>query len=90
MSQRSRREVRVVGEIKPISDKARLVWERYYAPMQGAAHALNQAIANTQNVLAGVLMEMDGVSPETHILDVEKMRYIPRPRATGGGNGQVD
>ena len=88
MSQRSRSTPRIIGEIKPISDKSKLIWERYYGPMNGAAQALNVAIQNTQNILGGIILELEGVSPETHIFDVDKMRIIPRPQVKGGnGNG---
>ncbi len=75
-----RRAPRIVGEVKPIGDKSRLLWERYYGPMQQSAAAFNAAIANTQNLLGAIILEMEGVSVETHVFDADNMRVIPRPR----------
>jgi hypothetical protein len=80
MTKRQNRPLSVVGESKPISDKSRLLWERYFAPMQGAAQALNSAIVNTQNVIGGMILELEGVTPETHVFDADNMKIIPRPR----------
>lgn len=74
-------------ESYPLSDKSKLLWERYHGPMQSAAHALNQAITNTQNLLAGILLEMEGYSPETHVFDIDKMCIRPRPQAMKRDNG---
>lgn len=79
----SHRKPRVIGEIRPISDAHKLLWERYYGPMQAAAAQLNAAIQNTQNILAGIILEREGFSPETHLFDADKLRIIPRPRAKG-------
>ncbi len=76
----SKNRVRVVGETKPISDKSKLLWQQYFAPMQGAAAALNAAITNTQNILGGIILEIEGVTPETHIFDADNLRIIPRPQ----------
>lgn len=76
---RASADVKPILPSKPISDKSRLLWERYFAPMQGAAQALNAAIINTQNVLGGIILEMEGVSAETHVFDMDNMRIVPRP-----------
>lgn len=82
----NRQRGRVIGEIKPISDKSKLLWERYYKPMQGAAAALNAAIQNTENIIGGIILEAEGLSPDTHMFDPAKMRAVPRPRAKDNGN----
>lgn len=79
MSNRSKREPRIIGEIKPLSDKSVLLWERFYGPMQQAAAQLNAAITNTQNIIGGMILEMEGLSPKTHVFDADNMRCIPRP-----------
>lgn len=81
----SKRGGRVIGEIKPLSDANKLLWERYQGPMNAAAAQFNAAIANTQNILGRIIMEREGVDPDTHVLDVDRMRIIPRPK--GGVNG---
>lgn len=91
MSQRRRAIALVTGEIRPISDANKLLWERYYKPMQAAAAQFNAAITNTQNILAAIIMEREGVSTETHVFDMDKLRIVPRPRVKKGeGNGAVD
>ena len=47
----------------PLSDKAVLFWERYHKPMNAAAQSLNAALVNTQNILAGIVIEMEGYDP---------------------------
>lgn len=74
---------REVREIKPLSDKSVLFWERYAGPMQAAAAQMNAAIVNTQNIIGGIILEMEGLSPETHIFDADNMRCIPRPQKKG-------
>lgn len=66
---------------QPISDKSRLLWERYFGTMQAAAANLNTAIRNTENVIASVILEMEGVSPDTHIFDMDRLQILPRPPA---------
>lgn len=63
-----------------IGDKSRLLWERYYGPMQGAANVLNAAINNTMSVIGGVIIEMEGFSVDTHIFNADKMEIVPRPQ----------
>lgn len=70
-----------------ISDKATLLWERYFKPMQNAAAALNAAVRNTENVLGGIILEMEGKSSETHIFDPDRMMIVQRP--TAGENGAM-
>lgn len=87
---------RAPGIVKPLSDKSKLLWERYYGPMQGAAQSLNAAIANTQNLLAVIIMEMEGVDPTMHTFDADNMRIIARPNVPpvaltpGGNHGKVE
>lgn len=89
MSQRRARAPRVIGEVHPIGDKAKLLWERYYAPMQAAAAAMNNAIANTQNILGAIIIEMEGYSPTTHLFDVDGLRIVRRPNAPEKDNGAI-
>lgn len=81
MSNRSRGPARIIGEIKPISDANKLLWERYFNPMQAAAAQFNAAIRNTEQILAAVIIEREGFTTDTHVFDMEKMRVIPRPKA---------
>lgn len=91
MSQRKRGIALMgVGEIRPISDASKLLWERYWGPMNAAAAQFNAAVTNTQNILAAIIIEREGLSPETHVFDMDKLRIVPRPRVKGGGNGAVD
>lgn len=82
MSKRPRimRQQRITVPAHSISDKSKLLWERYWNPMNGAAQALNAAISNTQNLLASIIMEMEGFDPKTHVFDMDNMRIIPRPK----------
>lgn len=90
MSQRTRRVAREIGEVHPIGDKSKLLWERYYAPMQNAAAAMNAAITNTQNMIAAIIIEAEGFSPETHVFDMDKLRIMRRPVAKKvGDNGAL-
>lgn len=86
----SRRDLRLhTGEIRPISDANKLLWERYYGPMNAAAAQMNAAIQNTQNILGAVILEREGVSPDTHVFDADNLRIIPRPRkGDNGGKSQ--
>lgn len=68
-----------------ISDKSRLLWERYAGPMQAAAAQLNAAIQNTQNIIAGVILEAEGKSSETHVFDMDHLVIIPRPTKERNG-----
>lgn len=70
----------------PLSDKGKLLWERYFTPMQAAAATFNTAIKNTEQLLASILLEIDGYSPETHVFDMDHLRIIKRP-AVAGDNG---
>lgn len=85
MSQRSRAPARIIGEIKPLSDANKLLWERYQGPMNAAAAQFNAAIANTQNLLGRIIIESEGMDPDKYLLDVDKMRIVPRPPE--GANG---
>jgi hypothetical protein len=72
-----------------LSDKSRLLWERYFPMMNGAAQAMNAAIQNTENVLAGIILEIEGVSIETHQVNFQTMEIVPRPRQPGNNNGKM-
>lgn len=84
---------RIIGKVagdQPhhISDKSARLWEKYYAPMQSAASALNAAILNTQNILGGIILDMEGFSRDTHIFNVDNLTIVRRPTVEGG-NGAV-
>lgn len=86
MAQKIGGQGRVIGKVDPphkVSDKAARLWESYYGPMNGAAQALNAAITNTQNILGRIVLEMDGFSTDTHILDAETMTIRQRPQENG-------
>lgn len=91
MSRRNRVIGKIAGdEPHKLSDKAARLWESYQRPMQGAAQALNAAIQNTENVLGGIIMQMEGFSPDTHLLDVGRMVIVRRPTEPqpSGENGK--
>ena len=66
-------------EGQKLSDKSRLLWERYFNTMQAAAANMNTAIRNTENIIGGIILEMEGVSPDTHLFDMDRLTIIPRP-----------
>lgn len=76
------------AESHPIGDASKLMWERFINPMQAAAAQMNAAIANTQNILAGVILEREGFSPDTHVFNLDTMRIVSRPK--GNGNATLD
>jgi hypothetical protein len=75
------------GEIRPLSDASKLLWERYWGPMNAAATQLNLALNNAQNILGALILEKEGVDPEKFSVDVDKMRIVPRPRNIGANGG---
>ena len=87
MSQRARRGIEI--PVHKISDKSKLLWERYQGPMQSAAASMNAAIQNTQNILAAVIMEAEGYDVETHLFDMERLVIIPRPPQPGDNGATV-
>jgi hypothetical protein len=76
---RSRRVKRTISIVHPVSDKSKLLWERYYIAMNGAAQAFNAAIVNTQNILGRIIIEAEGFDPDTHIFDADNLRIVSRP-----------
>lgn len=74
----------------PITDTNKLLWERYHGPMQAAAAQLNAAIQNVQNILAGIIIEREGFSTETHLFDMDRLRIVKRPVEKGNDNGTMD
>lgn len=79
--------VRAAPVAIPVSDKSKLLWERYYKPMQAAAATFNAAVANTENLLAGLILEMEGKDPADFVFDMSAVAIIPRPRPRTGENG---
>lgn len=71
---------KVVGaEPHKVSDKSARLWESYHGPMNGAAQALNAAIANVQNILGRIIITQEGLDPDTHLFDPGKMVIVQRP-----------
>lgn len=74
-------------EIHDISDRSRLIWERFFRPMQSAAATLNIAIAAAQDVVAGQIMEAEGFSADEFLFDVDSLTIVRRPKKDGTTNG---
>ena len=66
--------------VHELSDANKLLWERYYGPMQAAAQALNAAIVNTQNLLARIIIEREGFEPDEHVFDMDRLVIRSRPK----------
>lgn len=79
----NRRLSLVTGEIRPISDKSKLLWSQYYGPLKGAHDAMIAALNNAHNIIGGIILANEGVTSETHIFDADNLRIIPRPREKG-------
>jgi len=71
--------VRPSRDVKTISDTNKLLWERYWGPMNAAAQQLNAAILNAQNVVARIIIEREELNPDTHLLEVDRMVILERP-----------
>jgi len=65
--------------VHELSDANRLLWERYVGPMNAAAQTLNAAIQNTQNLLARIIIEREGLEPDNHALDMDRVVILSRP-----------
>ena len=90
MSQRARNRIPVPQPLPhKISDTNRLMWERYFNPMQSAAAQLNAAITNVENILGAIILEREGFSPDTHQFNAGNGTIVPRLQQ-GGANGAVD
>lgn len=70
-----------VGPSHKISDKSRLLWERYFGPMQAAAIQLNVAVRNTEGLIASAIIEAEGFSVDTHVFNIDNLTIVPRPQA---------
>jgi hypothetical protein len=75
---------RVIGQVagdKPhkVSDKSARLWESYHGPMNAAAQALNGAITNVQNILAGIILDAEGFDRETHVFDADRLTIVRKP-----------
>jgi len=69
-------------EVRTINDANKLLWERYWGPMNAAAQQLNAALVNTQNLIARTIIEREGLNPDVHLLDVDRMVILTRPNAS--------
>jgi hypothetical protein len=88
---------RIIGQVageKPhkISDKSARLWESYHGPMNGAAQALNAAIVNVQNILAGIILDAEGFDKDTHLFNADNLTIVrkpnaPQPPPAAGDNG---
>ena len=91
MSKRPRRFV--AGNIAPpapahkVSDKSARLWESYYGPMNGAVQSLNAAIVNVQNILGRQIIAQEGLDPDTHLFDADRMVIIVKPPAAPQNGG---
>jgi hypothetical protein len=79
---------RVIGKIAgeqphKLSDKSARLWESYHGPMNGAAQALNAAIANVQNILGRVILTQEGFDPDTHLFNADNLTIVRRPVPPG-------
>lgn len=92
MSQRRNRTTRPVipisgkQEVKPIkmekkdiSDKSKLVWERFIGPLASAASQMNVALTNAQNIMAQRIIEAEGLNPDEWIFDIDNVQLVKRP-----------
>jgi hypothetical protein len=79
----------VIGKIEvpthKVSDKSARLWESYFGPMNGAVQGLNSAIQNVQNILGRIIIAQEGMDPDTHVFDADRMVILPRP--VGSNNG---
>ena len=66
--------------VHELSDANKLLWERYYGPMNAAAQTLNAAIVNTQNLLARIIIEQEGFNADEHVLDMDRLVIRQRPK----------
>ena len=66
--------------VHELSDANKLLWERYYGPMNAAAQTLNAAIVNTQNLLARIIIEREGFEPDGQVFDMDRMVIRSRPK----------
>lgn len=64
-----------------ITDSSKLLWHRFYGPMQSAAQQFNNAVVNTQNLLAELILEKEGYSKDTHVFDMDNLVIVERPKA---------
>jgi len=84
------RVTREIGIVHPISDKNKLLWERYYGPMQAAAAQFNAAIQNTQNLLGAIIIEAEGFDPRSSVFDADHMAIRPRSKKAEGNSAALD
>lgn len=84
MSKRPRkRKGPVVGTIgqplekRPVSDRAKLLWQDFHAPVLAAFNALQQALANAERCMVERIADVDGVdvSEGKWGLDVASMTW---------------
>lgn len=76
----SRKILKLPAKTRPISDSATLYWERYFKPTQAAAAAMNAAVLNMHNIVGERILEMEGVSKETHFFDADRMVIVEKPK----------
>lgn len=67
-------------EERDISAQSALLWAEYYRPMQQAAVALNEAIANTQNIIATVIAKNEGLDPTDWMFDISRLKLVRKPK----------
>lgn len=83
----SNKKLRVVNhddeQKHEISDSSKLLWERFWKPMQAAASQMNHAISTTQNLLGEIILKNEGFSPDTHVFDIDRNVIVPRSKDNG-------
>lgn len=68
-------------ERRDISAESKLVWAEFFGPMQAAVAQLNAAITNAQNVVAGRVLQIEGVSNKEWALDMDTLTLVRKPNA---------
>lgn len=69
----------VKAERRDLSDKSKLIWERFTGPLAVAAAQMNAAIQVAQNTVARCLIEAEELDPNEWVLDMDTAQLIKRP-----------
>lgn len=68
-------------EERDISDKNKLLWERFVKPMQAMAAQANAAIQSAQNLVAGIIIEAEGLKEEDWQFNMDTLKLQRRIRS---------
>lgn len=66
-------------ERRPISDKSKLTWERFIGPLQNMAANANAALQNSQNTVARLLIEQEGLNADEWMFDADRLELVKKP-----------